>query len=88
MKVRMVDVTSEYYHVAHRYMIRIKKEDFVDSHELAKYAATANSSLEEFKKQFQYLVEEESEELEGKSEAIVLEAEDSIPEKKPTKSKK
>ncbi len=56
MKIRMVDIRSEYYHVAHRYMIRLKSEDFDDPHELAKYAATAGVSLEEFRKQFEYLV--------------------------------
>ena len=38
-------------------MIRLRKEDFNDPHELARYAATANISLEEFQKQFYYLVE-------------------------------
>jgi 6-phosphofructokinase 1 len=56
MKIRMVDVKSEYYHVAYRYMIRLKAEDFEDPHELAKYAATAGVSLDEFKRQFEYLV--------------------------------
>lgn len=55
MRVRMVDVSSETYHIAHRYMIRLKKEDFDDPHELAKYAATANTSLSEFKNQFKFL---------------------------------
>ncbi|HHJ52507.1 MAG TPA: 6-phosphofructokinase [Caldithrix abyssi] len=57
MKIRMVDITSETYHVAYRYMIRLKPEDFKDAHELAKYAATANVSLDEFRKQFEYIVE-------------------------------
>ncbi len=56
MKIRMVDVHSESYNVAYRYMIRLKKEDFNDAHELAKYAATAGISSEEFVKQFGYLV--------------------------------
>lgn len=55
MRVRMVDVSSETYHIAHRYMIRLKKEGFDDPHELAKYAATANTSLSEFKNQFKFL---------------------------------
>ncbi len=58
MKVRMVDIDSESYHVAHRYMIRLKTEDFDDPHELAKYAATANISADEFQKNFHYLLEE------------------------------
>ena len=56
MKVRMVDTNSEAYKIAHRYMIRLNKDDFDDPHELAKYAATAGLSLEEFEKQFKYLV--------------------------------
>jgi ATP-dependent phosphofructokinase / diphosphate-dependent phosphofructokinase len=56
MKVRMVDMDSEAYQIAYRYMIRLKKEDFEDPHELAKYAATANISLAEFEKHFRYLV--------------------------------
>ena len=59
MRIRMVDIKAESYHVAHRYMIRLKKEDFDDAHELAKYAATANISLDEFRKQFHYVVEDE-----------------------------
>ncbi len=59
MRVRMVDTESESYHVAYRYMIRLKPEDFKDPHELAKYAATANVSLDEFRKQFSYMVEDQ-----------------------------
>lgn len=58
-KVRMVDVTSEYYQIARRYMIRLTAEDFDDPHELAKYAATAGISLDEFRKQFHYLIEQD-----------------------------
>ena len=57
MKVRMVDTSSESYFVANRYMIRLRKDDFDDPHELAKYAATANLSLDKFREQFYYLVE-------------------------------
>ena len=56
-RIRMVDMTSEYYQVARRYMIRLSPEDFNDPHELAKYAATAHVSLEDFRKRFQYLLE-------------------------------
>ena len=60
MKVRMVDMDSEAYHIAYRYMIRLNKDDFDDPHELAKYAATANMSLTDFEKQFKYLVKKKS----------------------------
>jgi 6-phosphofructokinase len=57
MTIRMVEVDSEYYHVAYRYMIRLKKDDFDDAHELAKYAATAGINLQKFKDNFSYLVD-------------------------------
>ena len=37
-------------------MIRLRKDDFQDPHELAKLAATAGLSNEEFQKEFEYLV--------------------------------
>jgi AraC-like DNA-binding protein len=40
-------------------MIRLRRDDFEDPHELAKFAATAGLSLEEFRRQFEYLVEDE-----------------------------
>ena len=41
------------------YMLRLRRDDFEDPHELAKFAATAGLSLEEFRRQFEYLVEDE-----------------------------
>jgi 6-phosphofructokinase 1 len=52
MRIRMVDPTSVFYRISRAYMIRLKKEDFEDDHELAKFAATAHLPLEDFKKQF------------------------------------
>ncbi len=57
MKIRMVDVNSEYYQIAKQYMLRFQKEDFADAHELAKLAAITKQSLEDFEAQFGYLVE-------------------------------
>lgn len=56
-RVRMVDPASETFYIARRYMLRLNQADFEDPHELAKYAATAGISLEEFKQQFYYLIE-------------------------------
>lgn len=56
-RVRMVDPTSESFYIARRYMLRLNQADFEDPHELAKYAATAGVSLEEFRSQFYYLME-------------------------------
>ena len=48
-RVRSVDVTSTRYAIARRYMIRLKREDFEDPHDLAKLAATAHLSVDEFR---------------------------------------
>jgi 6-phosphofructokinase 1 len=59
-RVRMVDVNSTRYAIARRYMIRIRRDDFEDPHELAKFAATAGMSLDEFRRQFEYLIADEA----------------------------
>jgi 6-phosphofructokinase 1 len=74
MKIRMVDTHSESFDVAYRYMIRLKSEDFEDAHELAKYAATASVSLEDFRRQFEYLVQNETKSSGGDEGIAVLSA--------------
>ncbi len=56
-RVRLVDPTSETFYIARRYMLRLNQADFEDPHELAKYAATCGISLNDFKQQFFYLIE-------------------------------
>jgi ATP-dependent phosphofructokinase / diphosphate-dependent phosphofructokinase len=56
-RVRMVDPSSESFYIARKYMLRLNQSDFQDPHELAKLAATAHLSIEEFKKRFYYLIE-------------------------------
>jgi 6-phosphofructokinase 1 len=58
-KIRLVDTHSTRYAIARRYMLRLRRDDFNDPHELAKFAATASMSLEEFCREFQYLVYDE-----------------------------
>ncbi len=55
-KVRLVDITSTRYAIARRYMIRLRRDDIDDPHEVAKLATTARLSEEEFRRQFEYLV--------------------------------
>ena len=55
-KVRLVDTRSIRYGIAHRYMIRLRRDDFEDPHELAKFAATVRMTLEDFRQQFEYLI--------------------------------
>jgi 6-phosphofructokinase 1 len=66
-RVRQVDVSSTRYAIARRYMIRLRRDDFDDPHELAKFAAVAGMSLEEFRNQFEYLVAKELPPLEFKT---------------------
>src|SRR5262245_48156682 len=58
-RTRLVDVDATRYHIARRYMVRLRKSDFDDAHELARYAATAGLTLEQFQQEFGYLVEHE-----------------------------
>ncbi len=56
-RVRLVNPSSESFYIARRYMLRLNQADFEDPHELAKYAATCGISLDEFRSQFYYLIE-------------------------------
>jgi 6-phosphofructokinase len=56
-RVRLVDIHSTRYAIARRYMIRLRRDDFEDPHELAKFAATAGLSLQEFRDEFEYLIQ-------------------------------
>lgn len=58
-RIRMVDVRSTRYAIARRYMIRLRRDDFEDPHELAKFAATASISLQEFRNRLEYLISDE-----------------------------
>jgi 6-phosphofructokinase 1 len=67
-RVRLVDVASTRYAIARRYMLRLRRDDFDDPHELAKLATTAHVSIEEFRRRFQYLTANEPPALEFDSE--------------------
>ena len=58
-RIRLVDTHSTRYAIARRYMIRLRRDDFDDPHELAKFAATAGLSLQAFREQFEYLIDAE-----------------------------
>ena len=58
-RIRLVDINSTRYAIARRYMLRLRRDDFEDPHELARFAATAHMSLHDFREQFEYLVETE-----------------------------
>jgi len=56
MLPRRVDVDSESYECARRYMIRLERDDFEDDEQLAALARVINSTPEKFKARFGYLV--------------------------------
>lgn len=58
-KIRLVDIRSARYAIARRYMIRLRRDDFEDPHELAKFAATVGMTIPEFRSEFEPLVAQE-----------------------------
>jgi 6-phosphofructokinase 1 len=58
-RVRLVDVGSTRYAIARRYMIRLRRDDFDNPQELPPIAAAARLPEEEFRRQFEYLTEDE-----------------------------
>jgi 6-phosphofructokinase len=48
IRIRVIDVQSEHYHVARKYMIRLEQRDFDDPEMRAKLAAAAHLTPEEF----------------------------------------
>jgi len=69
-RVRYVDIHAARYAIARRYMIRLRRDDFDDAHELARFAAVAHLSLQEFRDQFEYLVEGEPPPLDLMGEGV------------------
>jgi ATP-dependent phosphofructokinase / diphosphate-dependent phosphofructokinase len=57
--VRLVDVSSTRYAIARRYMIRLRRDDIEDPHQVARLAKSANITAEEFRREFEYLVASE-----------------------------
>jgi ATP-dependent phosphofructokinase / diphosphate-dependent phosphofructokinase len=51
-KVRMVDVTSEHYRIARRYMTRLEKQDFEQSDRLTRCATVTGLTPEAFRERF------------------------------------
>lgn len=71
-KTRSVDIHSSRYAIARRYMIRLRRDDFEDPHELAKIASATGNSPKEFRDEFSYLLEMEPPPLmlEGKPNGV------------------
>jgi 6-phosphofructokinase 1 len=58
-RIRYVNIHSTRYAIARRYMIRLRRDDFENPHEIARFAAVAHLSLEAFRDQFEFLVRDE-----------------------------
>ena len=58
-RVRMVSIESARYAIARRYMIRLRRDDFGDSEQLARLAAMARLPVPEFRRQFEHLIADE-----------------------------
>jgi len=73
-RVRLVDIHSARCAIARRYMIRLRRDDFDDAHELAKYAATCGMTLQQFRDEFEGLTMREPAalQLEGVSKTSSL----------------
>ena len=57
-RVRMVDVESESYIIARRYMIRLAASDLNQPKELSRLAQTVGLSPEHFRRRFDYLMDQ------------------------------
>jgi 6-phosphofructokinase 1 len=58
-KIRMVDVRSTRYAIARRYMTRLRRDDFDEPLRLSRIAETAGMSVDDFRKEFEYLTDSE-----------------------------
>jgi 6-phosphofructokinase len=56
-KVRLVNIHSERYGIARRYMIRLRRDDFdAPPDHLPKLAGTVGMSVDDFRREFEYLI--------------------------------
>ena len=68
--MRLVDVRSDRYAIARRYMIRLRRDDFENPEMLGNMAKTAGMSVEDFRREFEYLVASEQPPLSFASRGI------------------
>jgi ATP-dependent phosphofructokinase / diphosphate-dependent phosphofructokinase len=59
-RVRLVDTDTEYYKIARRYMLRLRKDDFENAEQLQKLAGTVGLSVDEFRQEFEHVVVNEA----------------------------
>jgi 6-phosphofructokinase 1 len=59
VRLRKVDINSDHYRIARRYMLRLRRDDFEDELELTKLSRAVGLTNNEFREQFEYLVKDE-----------------------------
>ncbi len=59
-RLRMVDVDTESYKIARRYMLRLRKDDFENPEVLERLAQTAHLDVDGFRREFEYLTRSEA----------------------------
>jgi 6-phosphofructokinase 1 len=59
VRLRKVDISSDHYRIARRYMLRLRRDDFEDELELTKLSRAVGLTNAEFREQFEYLVKDE-----------------------------
>lgn len=60
LEMRPVNVDTEHYKIARRYMLRLRRDDFQNADLLARLATTARLSADAFRQKFSYLVADEA----------------------------
>ena len=58
-RVRMVEIESEYYQIARRYMMRLHATDFDDDKILEGFAKVSGMTVAEFRNTFEYLIKDD-----------------------------
>lgn len=59
VRVRKVNIETDHYRIARRYMLRLRRDDFEDELELTKLSRTVGLTNAGFREQFEYLVKNE-----------------------------
>ena len=55
-RIRVVDIESQYYGVARKYMIRLEKHDLADENMVNKLAQASNMTADQVKREFASII--------------------------------
>jgi 6-phosphofructokinase 1 len=59
-RVRLVNIDTEYYKIARRYMLRLRKDDFDNEDQLKKLSSVIGLSVPAFREEFEHVVKDEA----------------------------